>query len=59
VLDSARQAPLSEADYEKVKNALHAMAAMLVRPHNMEKTGAVWDRHLKSHRGVPHFRVVL
>src|ERR1700737_4353429 len=41
VLDGARQAPLSEADYEKVKDALHAMAAMLVRPRNTEKTSAV------------------
>src|SRR3984893_4708875 len=40
VLDGARQAPLSEADYEKVKDALHAMAAMLVRPRNTEKTSA-------------------
>src|SRR5258708_32599754 len=43
VLDGARQAPLSEADYEKIKDALHAMAAMLVRPRNTEKTSAVMD----------------
>jgi hypothetical protein len=43
VLDGARQAPLSEADYEKVKDALHAMAAMLVRPRNTEKTTAVLE----------------
>ncbi len=43
VLDGARQAPLSEADYEKIKDALHAMAAMLVRPRNTEKTSAVLD----------------
>jgi len=41
VLDDARQAPLSESDYEKVKDALQAMAAMLVRPRNTEKTSAV------------------
>jgi transposase len=41
VLDGAREAPLSEADCEKVKTALHAMAAMLVRPRNTEKTNAV------------------
>src|SRR5579864_1289083 len=34
VLDGARQEPLSEADYEKIRDALHAMAAMLVRPRN-------------------------
>ena len=41
VLDGARQAPLSEEDYEKLKEALHALAAMLVRPHSTEKTRAV------------------
>ena len=41
VLDGARQAPLSEADYDKLKGALHALAAMLVRPRNTEKTNAV------------------
>jgi transposase len=43
VLDGARQAPLSEADYEKLKDALHALAAMLVRPRNTEKTSAVLE----------------
>src|ERR1700675_1760578 len=41
VLDGTRQAPLSEDDYEKLKEALHALAAMLVRPGNTEKTSAV------------------
>jgi transposase len=41
VLDGARQAPLSEDDYEKLKEALHALVAMLVRPRNTEKTSAV------------------
>ena len=48
VLDGARQAPLSEADYEKVKDALHAMAAMLARPRNTEKTSAVLDEAEES-----------
>jgi transposase len=43
VLDGARQEPLSEADYHKVKGALHALAAMLVRPRNTEKTSAVLE----------------
>ena len=43
VLDGARQAPLSEADYDKLKEALHALAAMLVRPRNTEKTSAVLE----------------
>ena len=29
------------ADYDKLKDALHALAAMLVRPRNTEKTSAV------------------
>ncbi len=41
VLDGARQTPLSEADYDKLKGALHALAAMLVRPRTTEKTSAV------------------
>ena len=41
VLDEARQAPLSDADYDKLKNAVHALAAMVVRPRNSEKTNAV------------------
>jgi hypothetical protein len=41
VLDGARQAPLSEADHDKLKGALHALAAMLALPRNTEKTSAV------------------
>jgi transposase len=41
VLDQAREEPLSETDCEKVKSTLHALAAMLVRPRNTEKTSAV------------------
>ena len=41
VLDGAREAPLNEADYDKLKDALHAMAALLVRSPNTEKTSAV------------------
>ena len=43
VLDGARQTPLSEADYDKLKGALHTLAAMLVRPRNTEKTSAVLE----------------
>lgn len=43
VLDGARQAPLSEADYDKLKGALHALAALLVRTRNTEKTSAVLE----------------
>jgi transposase len=41
VLEGARQAPLSESDYDKLKGALHALAAMMVRPRTSEKTSAV------------------
>jgi len=51
VLDGARQAPLSEDDYEKLKDALHALAAMLVRPRNTEKTSAVLEKLEGSEAG--------
>jgi transposase len=41
VLDGARQAPLSDADCNKLKDALHALAAMLAKPRNTEKNSAV------------------
>ncbi len=44
VLDGARQAPLSEADYDKVKGALHALAAMIAPPRHTEKTSAVLEK---------------
>src|SRR5260370_15158809 len=52
VLDGARQAPLSEDDYEKLKEALHALAAMLVRPRSTEKTSAVLGKSEGSEAGV-------
>jgi transposase len=51
VLDGARQAPLSEDDYEKLKEALHALAAMLVRSRNTEKTSAVLGKSGGSETG--------
>jgi transposase len=44
VLDGARQAPLSEADHNKLRDALHALAAMLVRARNTEKTSSVVEK---------------
>ena len=44
VLDGARQAPLNEADCDKLKSALHALAAMLAPPRNTEKTSAVLEK---------------
>ena len=43
VLDGARQAPLNDADYKKIKDALHAMAELLVQPRSTEKTSAVLE----------------
>ena len=48
VLEGARQAPLSETDYDKLKGALHALAAMLVRPRTTEKTTAVVEQAERS-----------
>lgn len=46
VLDQARETPLSEADYDKLKGALHALAGMLVKPRGTEKTSAVLEQQL-------------
>jgi len=43
VLDRAREVPLSEADHDKLKGALHAMAALLVQPRSTEKTSAIME----------------
>ena len=43
VLDGARQTPLSETDYDKLKGALHALAAMLAPSRRTEKTRAVLE----------------
>jgi transposase len=52
VLDGARQEPLSEADYDKLKGALHALAAMLAAPRTTEKTSAVLEKSKGSETGV-------
>ena len=44
VLDGARQAPLSAADCDKLKSALHALAAMLAPSRHTEKTSAVLEK---------------
>jgi transposase len=44
VLDGARQTPLSEADHNKLKDTLHALAALLVRPRHTEKTSSVLEK---------------
>jgi transposase len=44
VLDHAREVPLSEPDYDKLKSALHALAGMLPQPRSTEKTRAVLEQ---------------
>jgi transposase len=51
VLDGAREAPLSEADHDKLKDTLHALAAMLVRSRNTEKTNEVVGKPEDSEPG--------
>jgi len=51
VLDGARQAPLSESDHDKLKDALHALAAMLMQARNTEKTKAVVEKPEDSQTG--------
>ena len=51
LLDGARQAPLSEADHNKLRDALHALAAMLVRTRNTEKTSSVVGKPQGSEAG--------
>jgi transposase len=51
VLDGAREAPLSDADHDKLKDALHALAAMLVRGRNTEKTSEVVEKPEDSETG--------
>jgi transposase len=41
VLDQARQAPLSEPDYQKIKDTLHTLVELLTPVRNTEKTSAV------------------
>jgi len=43
IIDDARTAPLSEADSQKLKTALHALAGHLIAERKTEKTSAVFD----------------
>jgi len=44
-----RASAVERDDYEKLKEALHALAAMLVRPRTTEKTRALWE-HRKARK---------
>jgi transcription elongation factor Elf1 len=48
VLDGARETPLSESDHGKLRDALHALAALLVRTRNTEKTSDVVEKAEES-----------
>ena len=51
VLDGAREAPLSESDHGKLRDALHALAELLVRTRNTEKTREVLGKPEDSGAG--------
>ncbi len=51
VLDGAREAPLSDADHDKLKDTLHALAELLVRTRNTEKTSAVVGKQEDAQHG--------
>jgi rubredoxin len=53
VLDGARESPLSESDHDKLRDALHALAELLVRTRNTEKTSAVVGKQEDSQTGTP------
>ena len=38
LLEGARQAPLSDPDYEKISTALHALVDALAKPRSTEKS---------------------
>jgi hypothetical protein len=51
VMDGAREAPLSDADHDSLKDAFHALATMLVRGRNTEKTSEVVEKPEDSETG--------
>ena len=53
MLDGAREAPLSESDHGKLRDALHALAELVVRTRNTQKTSAVVGKEEGSQTGTP------
>jgi len=51
VLDEVREAPLSEADHDKLKDTQHALAALLVRSRNTERTSEVLEKPVGAELG--------
>jgi transposase len=48
LLEGARQAPLTDPDYEKLKSALHALVDALAKPRSTEKSSAVLGKKDES-----------
>jgi transposase len=53
IIDDARSAPLSEADSQKLKTALHALAERLLPHPKTEKTNAVFGEAATAPEGLP------
>ena len=50
IVDRAREAPLSDTDYDKLKTALHALIERLLGPTKTEKLAAVFaDENSPAH----------
>ena len=54
IIDDARMAPLSEADSQKLKTALHALAGHLMSQRKTEKTSAVFGDAEPPATETPH-----
>ena len=48
VIDETEKGPLSEADRQKLRAAVHAMAEKLLRSRNTEKTSAVLGERVEE-----------
>ena len=48
LLEGARQAPLSDPDYQTISTALHALVDALAKPRNTEKSSAVLGKKEES-----------
>ena len=53
VLDQAREAPLSEPDYDKLKGALHVLVGMLAQPQARRRPAQRWSNQQRHPRKAP------
>jgi len=60
IVDRTRQGPLSDADYDKLKTALHALIERLLGPAKTEKFASVFadENSLASQAAPPQVREV-